>query len=175
MEKVIVIGCPGGGKSTFARRLQQLTGLPLHHLDNLWHRPDRTTVGREEFDRRLGELLAGAQWIIDGNYNRTMERRMAACDTVFLLDYPTEVCLAGAAARVGQAHDDLPWVEETLDPEFRQWIEEFHDTQLPRIYELLAQYREGREIVIFRTRDEADAWLRLYEQGKSCYNDTKSF
>lgn len=164
MEKVIIIGCPGGGKSTFARRLQQLTGLPLHHLDTIWHKPDRTTVTREEFDRRLDELLAGRYWIVDGNYQRTIERRLAACDTVFLLNYPTQVCLAGAAARVGQAHDDLPWVEESLDPEFRQWIETFAQTQLPQIYALLEHYRAGRQIMIFHSRDEADAWLRLYEQ-----------
>ena len=167
MKKVIVIGCPGGGKSTFARRLRDLSGLPLHHLDTIWHKPDRTTVSRQEFDEKLGALLAQDTWIIDGNYNRTMERRMAACDTVFLLDYPVEVCLAGAQERVGQPHSDLPWVEETLDPEFRQWIVDFAATQLPQVYELLAQYGQGREIVIFRNRQEADAWLRLYESHKA--------
>ena len=163
MQKVIVIGCPGGGKSTFARRLHKLSGLPLHHLDTIWHKPDRTTVSRQEFDEKLGLLLAQDEWVIDGNYNRTMERRMAACDTVFLLDYPVEVCLSGAAERVGQPHSDLPWLEETLDPEFRRWIEDFAATQLPHVYELLAQYGVGRNIVIFHSREEADAWLRLYE------------
>lgn len=167
MKKAIVIGCPGAGKSTFARCLRDLSGLPLHHLDTIWHKADRTTVTREEFDARLGELLSGEAWIIDGNYNRTIERRIAGCDTVFLLDYPTEVCLAGAAARVGQPHSDLPWLEESFDPEFRQWIEEFSRTQLPHIYQLLAQYRAGREIVIFRDHEEADAWLRLYEQSQT--------
>ena len=163
MQKVIVIGCPGGGKSTFARRLHKLSGLPLHHLDTIWHKPDRTTVSRQEFDEKLGLLLAQDEWIIDGNYNRTMERRMAACDTVFLMDYPTDVCLAGAAARVGQVREEMPWTEETLDPEFAQYIRDFAARQLPRVYELLAQYGEGRNIVIFHSREEADAWLRLYE------------
>ncbi len=167
MKKVIVIGCPGGGKSTFARRLQASSGLPLHHLDTIWHKPDRTTVSREVFDEKLGQLLAQEEWIIDGNYNRTLERRMAACDTVFLLDYPVAVCLEGAQQRVGQPHSDLPWLEETFDPEFRQWIEDFAQTQLPRIYALLAQYGQGREIVIFRSREDADAWLRLYEAAKA--------
>lgn len=167
LKKVIVIGCSGAGKSVFARRLRDVTGLPLHHLDTVWHRADRTTVSREEFDARLAELLAGDCWIIDGNYNRTLERRLAACDTVFLLDYPVELCLAGAAARVGQVREDMPWTEPSLDPEFRRWIEDFTASQLPRIYALLAQYREGRRTVIFHTREEADAWLRLYETQKA--------
>ena len=171
MKKILVIGCPGSGKSTFARRLRDLTGLPLYYLDQIWHKPDRTTISRPEFDAALGEILAQDTWIIDGNYSRTLERRMAACDAVFLMDYPTEVCLAGAAARVGQVREEMPWVEEALDPEFARYIEAFAAEQLPRVYELLAQYGEGREIVIFRSREEANAWLRLYEARNACYTE----
>ena len=55
MKKVLVIGCPGSGKSTFARRLRDRTGLPLYPLDLLWHRPDKTTVSEAEFDAALAE------------------------------------------------------------------------------------------------------------------------
>ena len=164
MKKIIVLGCPGAGKSTFARRLRDITGLPLYYLDQIWHRPDRTTVSRPEFDAALGEILATDEWIIDGNYKRTVERRLAACDTAFLLDYPTDVCMAGVTARVGQKREEMPWVEDALDPEFAQYVRDFAADQLPHDYELLAQYGEGREIVIFHTREEADAWLRLYEE-----------
>lgn len=159
MNKVIVIGCPGAGKSTFARRLRDKTGLPLHCLDLIWHRPDKTNIPREEFDEKLSQIIKTDRWIIDGNYNRTLEMRLAACDTVFLLDYPTEVCLAGAQARVGQKREDMPWVEETLDEEFRQWILDFPDTALPKIYGLLVTYAPGRKIRIFRTRAEAESYL----------------
>lgn len=57
MRRVLVIGCPGAGKSTFARRLRDATGLPLYYLDMLWHKPDRTTITREEFDIRLQMIL----------------------------------------------------------------------------------------------------------------------
>ena len=167
MEKVLIIGCPGGGKSTFARALRDKTGLPLYYLDRIWHKPDGTQVSRQDFDARLAEILPRDRWITDGNYLRTMERRLQACDTVFLLDYPLEVCLAGAAARVGKPHEDLPWVEETFDPEFRQWIEAFPRTQLPVVRELLEKYRQGRTVHVFHTRAEADAWLaRQTQEGK---------
>lgn len=159
LKRIIIIGSPGAGKSTFARKLRDITGLPLHYLDLLWHKPDRTTIPREEFDAKLEEILASERWIIDGNYQRTIERRLQACDTVFLLDYPVEQCLEGAQERVGRKREEMPWVEETLDETFRQFILEFRQTKLPKIYTLLEQYKVGREIVVFKSRIEAEAWL----------------
>lgn len=157
MKRILVIGCPGAGKSTFARRLRDKTGLPLYHLDLIWHKPDRTNISRKEFDERLSEILKKDEWIIDGNYDRTLEMRLKKCDTVFLLDLPTEVCLEGAAARVGKAHGDLPWVETEFDEEFRQRILDFPDRCLPHIYELTEKYKE-KNIIIFKSREEIDAY-----------------
>lgn len=95
MKKVIVIGCPGAGKSTFSRKLAAKTGLPLHYLDMIWHRADRTVIGREEFDKRLDKLVKEDEWIIDGNYARTLPVRLAHCDTVFFFDIPLELCIEG--------------------------------------------------------------------------------
>jgi hypothetical protein len=116
-------------------------------------------ITREEFDARLLEIVQKDCWIIDGNYLRTMELRLHACDTEILLDYPTEVCLAGAAARVGTVHEDLPWVEAVFDEEFRQWISGFRKEVLPKIYALLSKYENEKNILIFKTRAEADAYL----------------
>lgn len=160
MHRILVIGCPGAGKSTFARALRDKTGLPLHYLDMLWHRPDGSNISRPEFDAGLARMLEQDRWIIDGNYLRTMECRLERCDTVFLLDYPCQVCLEGAAARIGKPREDMPWVEKEFDPEFRQWIEEFAAAQLPRIYELLQRYEAGRQVVVFHSRQEADAYLQ---------------
>lgn len=159
MERVIIIGCAGAGKSTFARGLRDVTGLPLYYLDRLWHRPDRTTVTRAEFDAGLEEILRRDRWIIDGNYRRTLEVRLRACDTVFLLDMPLEVCLAGAAARIGKRREDLPWLETEFDEEFRQWILHFPERNLPELYETVERYRQGRRTVVFRSREETETYL----------------
>lgn len=158
-DRIIVIGCPGAGKSTFARRLREKTGLPLIYLDRLWHRPDRTTVSREEFDRRLERILAGRRWIIDGNYARTLERRLCACEAVFFLDLPTEECLAAAAARVGQPREDMPWVETEFDGEFRRQILDFPQRERPKILQLLAGCRDQKRVTVFRSRDEIAGYL----------------
>ena len=160
MKKIIVIGCPGSGKTTFAEKLFDQIGLPLFHLDAIWHKPDRTHIAREEFDRYLSDILAGECWIIDGNYSRTVERRIAACDTLFLFDLPTEVCLEGAISRIGKKRSDMPWTDTELDPNLKKEIEEFRVKNLPVIYTLIEQYQNGKEIVIFRSREEADRFIQ---------------
>ena len=68
MKKIIVIGCPGSGKSTFARALHNKTGIPLYHLDMMYWNADKTTVGKRAFLERLSAVLEREAWIIDGNY-----------------------------------------------------------------------------------------------------------
>lgn len=159
MKRVVVIGCPGSGKTTFAEGLHRVSGLPLYYLDAIWHKADRTHVTREEFDTRLAKILAKDAFIIDGHYSRTVERRIAAADTVFLFDLPTEVCLAGAIARLGKKRPDMPFCDTVLDERFKTEIEEFRERCLPTLYTLLHTYREGREVIIFKTREEADRYL----------------
>ena len=160
MKKAIVIGCPGSGKTTFAEKLNKKTGLPLFYLDAIWHKPDRTHISREEYDVRLAEILALDEWIIDGNYSRTVESRIAACDTVFLFDLPAEVCIQGATDRLGKGRYDLAWIEKELDPEFEMFIRDFSKTSLPKIYELLEKYKSKVQITVFKSREEADNYLK---------------
>ncbi len=175
MQRIIVIGCPGAGKSTFARALRDSTGLPLIYLDSIYHKPDRTTLTREEFDLRLREILWQKQWIIDGNYGRTLPERFEACDTVIFLDYPTELCLAGAAARVGQQREEIPWVEEALDPAFAQWIRDFSERAdgRERICRLIEQYKACRDIHICTSREMAAQLLLTIQQTQKDLCDDK--
>ena len=115
--------------------------------------------GKVHFDKKLGEIIKQPQWIIDGNYLRTLPLRFEHCERVFFFDMPGDVCLEGAAARVGTVREDLPWVETEFDADFRQYIIDFPKDQLPVIYRLIDQYKDTRRIVIFRSREEADAYL----------------
>ena len=162
MKRVIVIGCPGSGKPTFAEKLNKVTGLPLYYLDAIWHKPDKTHISREEFDQRILEIFATDNWIIDGNYNRTVEMRLKKCDTVILFDLPTEVCLQGATERLGKGRYDLPWIETELDPEFEGFIKAFADNSLPKLYALIEKYRAEKQVIIFKSRKEADDFLKHY-------------
>ncbi len=158
MKKVMVIGCPGSGKSTFSRALYKATGLPLCHLDMLKWNADRTTVPRQVFLERLNRVMQQDSWIIDGNYGSTMELRMDACDTVFFLDYSVEVCMDGVMRRKGQPRSDMPWIETGEDEDFLQFIRDYQSVSRPVVLELLEKYA-GKNIFVFTCRDEAAAYL----------------
>ena len=132
MKKIIVIGCPGSGKSTFSRLLHDKTGIPLYHLDMMYWNADRTTVEKSEFLARLSAVMEKDEWIIDGNYSSTMDMRMAACDTVIFLDFPLDACLDGIKERRGKPRDDMPWVETEEDAEFIEFIKSYNERQRPR-------------------------------------------
>ena len=161
MKKIMIVGCPGSGKSTFARALRDATGLPLYYLDMLYWNADRTTVSKEVFRERLEEVLAQEQWIIDGNYGSTMERRMQACDTVFFLDYDTEICLEGIRARRGKPREDMPWLEIAEDAEFRQFVRDYQEGSRPKVLALLEKYAD-KQTIIFHSREEAEEYLAVF-------------
>lgn len=159
MKKIMIIGCPGSGKSTFSRALHEKTGIPLYHLDMMFWNADRTTVEKQVFMERLKNAMERDEWIIDGNYGSTIELRLAACDTVFFLDYPVEVCLQGIRQRRGKPRSDMPWFEtEEEDAEFINFIKSYNSESRPQVMALLEKYAH-KNIYIFRSRAEKDAFL----------------
>lgn len=162
MKKIIVIGCPGGGKSTFSKALESIIKIPLYHLDIMYWNEDKTTVDKTVFQKRLLEVIEKDEWIIDGNYASTMDMRMKACDTVFFLDYPLDVCLSGILERRGKPRSDMPWVEKEneLDEEFIRFITNYREESRPEVLSLLERYSD-KKIYVFQSRKEADEFLEV--------------
>ena len=165
MERVMIIGCGGAGKSTLARRLGEKTGLPVVHLDQIWWEPGHWQhMSREEFDIRLQAEMEKPRWILDGNFNRTMEVRLEQCDTVIFLDLPRLVCLTSWLGRViknwGTARPDMaPGCCEWFDPEMAKWIWNFNKQNRKRYLELLSR-AEGKRVYILHSRWEVARFLK---------------
>ena len=157
MERVMIIGCGGAGKSTLARQLGEKTGLPVVHLDQIWWAPGNWKhLSREEFDVQLREEIEKPRWILDGNFNRTIPERLEKCDTVIYLDLPRYVCLLSWIKRVitnwGTARPDMAeGCAEWFDPEMAGWILRFNKDNRQRYYQLLNE-TEGIETIVLRNR-----------------------
>ncbi|RKM59413.1 adenylate kinase [Butyrivibrio sp. CB08] len=158
-NKIIVIGCSGSGKSTFSKKLHEITQLPLIHLDNVWWKADRSHISRDEFDQQLDEIMQGEKWIVDGDYSRTYEVRFQKCDTVIFLDYSYDECMNGIIGRVGQDRSDMPWTEQELDPELVQLVENYASENRPVVMSLFEKYPDKKKIM-FTSRSEASEWLK---------------
>ena len=163
MERIMIIGCPGAGKTTLALALKEKLGLPLVHLDQLWWKGNWENVTREEFDSRLAMALNMEKWIIDGNYSRTIEMRLQRCDTIIYLDFDRWQCLWGMAQRVicnyGKHRPDMGGnCKERFDWEFVKWIWNFNDQNRVRNYTWIAQAKHAKAIVL-KNRKEVKRFL----------------
>ena len=161
-NRIMIVGCPGSGKSSLARDLHEKTGLPLIHLDNIWWKPDRTHITREEFDSRLQTILQEKQWIIDGDYSRTYELRFSACDTVIFLDFSEEACMDGIRKRIGKNRPDIPWTENQLDPELVKEVVNYRKENRPKLYSLMEKYPD-KQVLVFKTRAQTQDWISAEE------------
>lgn len=165
MERVMIIGCGGAGKSTLARKLGEKTGLPVVHLDQIWWAPGNWQhLTREEFDERMMQEMEKPQWILDGNFNRTLELRLSRCDTVIYLDMPRLVCIKNWIGRViknwGHARVDMAeGCNEWFDPEMLRWIWKFNKQNRRRYYRLLEDVEEV-DIIILKNRRQVERFLQ---------------
>lgn len=164
MERILIIGCGGSGKSTLARQLGEKTGLPVIHLDQIYWRPGNWEhLSKDAFEAELKLELQKPRWIIDGNFKRTIELRLDACDTVIYLDYNRVTCLLGLIKRVvsnyGKARADMaPGCKERFDPEFAKWIWNFNRKYRKTFYAMLSE-RKDLQIFIFKNRRQTKRFL----------------
>ena len=162
MQRVLVIGSPGAGKSTLSHALARRCGLPLHHLDRMFWLPGWIERDRADGRSELAQVLAQDCWIIDGNYGSTLPLRIARADTVVWLDYPTALCLGRAVRRWwmyrGQSRPDMTeGCLERLDGEFLLYILNFRRAWRQRNATALTGF--GGTVVRLGGAAQTEAWL----------------
>ncbi len=161
-QRIIIIGCSGSGKSTLARKLAEATGLPLVHLDQLWWRENWQHISREEFDMLLRAEVEKDRWIIDGNFDRTMDIRMAKCDAVIFFDLPRIVCVTSVIKRVitsyGRSRPDMgAGCPERFDLSFLKFVWNFNRDKRGKCLDRIAA--SGKTLYHIRSRKELPALI----------------
>ena len=168
MERIVIIGCGGAGKSTLARQLGEKLDIPVVHLDKLFWRPGWVQVSKEEFDKLHREALAREKWIMDGNFDRTMEERITRSDTVIYLDFSRFACLMGVLKRVfttyGKVRPDMgEGCPERIDWDFLKWVWDFNKNKREKNYRLLNE-AEGKETIVLKNRRAVKKFLEQVGQ-----------
>ena len=164
MNRVLVIGSSGAGKSTFSRRLADITGLPLIHLDRFFWKPGWVETDKAEWSNTVARSLEGERWIIDGNYGGTMEMRLAACDTAIFLDLPRSICTCRVIKRVltykkGARPDMADGCDERLDFEFIKFVWNYPKRSRPSVINRLERIRDTKSVITLFSPAEVEMFL----------------
>ena len=164
MERILIIGCGGAGKSTLARKLGEKLNLPVVHLDQLFWKPGWIASSKEEIDEKIRLELAKDRWIIDGNYNRTIPERIKYCDTVIYLDFSRFACLRGVCKRIlttyGTVRPDMgEGCPERIDFDFLKWVWNFNKKNRENYYRLLNETK-GVETIVLKNRRMVKRFLQ---------------
>jgi len=176
MQRVLVMGSSGSGKSTFALRLAELTGLPFVSLDALYWQPGWQPSEPEPFRQRAAAAAHGPGWVMDGNYisSGAGELRRELADTVIWFDLPRLVCLTGIMKRIvttyGVVRPEMaPGCPEQIDLEFIRYVWTYRQQQRPKLLEYFAALRPDQALICFNSRQQADRYL---EGAKAASNAT---
>jgi adenylate kinase family enzyme len=161
-RRILVVGCSGAGKTTFAVRLAEVLGLPVIHLDAEYWRPGWQHTPADEWPSRVDDLAAQDRWVMDGNYGGTLERRLARAEAVVFLDVPRLTCLRRVILRSwryrGRPGPGLPdGCPERLEWQFLMWVWDFERRSRGRVVSLLAA--SGLPVVRLCDRRETERWL----------------
>ncbi len=168
MERILIIGCGGAGKSTLARQLGDKLGLPVVHLDKLFWHPGWVESSKDEIDGKIMAELQKPRWIMDGNYNRTLPKRIGYCDTVIYLDFSRIACLWGVLKRVvttyGTVRADMgEGCPERFDLDFLKWVWNFNKEKREQYYRMLNE-AEAVEIIVLKNRRMVHRFLNELER-----------
>lgn len=166
MQRVLVLGSSGSGKSTFAIRLAGITGLPMISIDAVYWQPGWTGPDLATFSQQMTELAQSERWIMDGNYQShgAGELRRSRADTVFWFDLPRHVCMTGILTRIARSYGRVrpemaPGCPERFDAEFFRYVWTYRAKQRPKLLAYLDDLCSDQSFVTFSRRTEANDYL----------------
>src|SRR5438876_1707988 len=112
MKRVVILGRGAAGKSTLARQLGEVAGLPVVELDKIFWRSGLSPTPRAEWIELQEKLIQKEEWILDGDLGPydAVEVRLRAADTIILLDFSLFRCAWRALRRSRERGDFWRWL-----------------------------------------------------------------
>lgn len=163
VQRVAVVGSGGAGKSTLARRMGAATGLPVIHLDRLFWHPGWVPTPDDEWGLIVEQVAAKERWITDGNYSRTLEKRLVRAEAIVLIDFPPWRTLPriwlrtlrnyGKDTQADGCPDHFSW-------EFTKWVANYRRRSLRRVLAKIEEYAPDTTLYRLRTPRQVEAFLR---------------
>lgn len=163
MKKILIFGSCGAGKSTFAKRLHELLGIEIIHLDQHYWKPNWTKTESEEWQKRIAEFIRGEQWIMDGNYRSTMDLRLPQADTVIWLDFPPVVCFYRLFKRrlKNNRVDELDGCRERVTFELLKWVLwKFPRENRKDIIKRLESVKNEKAVYVLRSNEDIESFFK---------------
>ena len=171
MQRILVTGCCGAGKSTFSKKLQSILKLELIHLDQYYHKPNWEEPEKAEWEKIVNSLVQKPSWIMDGNFSGTMDIRIKSADTIIYLDYPTLKCFWRIIKRIVKHHgvvrsDMANGCKEQFDLEFLHFVLTFNSKNRKRFIQKLNLVKDEKKVLIFKTDKQANKFLAQISEFK---------
>ncbi|MEC4020477.1 topology modulation protein [Streptomyces sp. H27-D2] len=163
MKKVAIVGCGGSGKSYLARQVGKILDAPVTHLDAAFYDDEWNALPMEKFSEVQRGLVAKPRWVIDGNYNSTLQIRLEACDTVVLMDVSTPAALWGIVSRQirhGAGHKGNG-VHNRIHWGVIKYVATYRRKMRPRVMMKIEEFAAGHaEVVLLTSRRHTRRWLQ---------------
>ncbi|MFJ6413941.1 DNA topology modulation protein [Terribacillus saccharophilus] len=164
MNRIALIGSGGSGKSTLAMDIGKILDIEVWHLDAILWKPNWILTPREEQKQIQSQLVSQGSWIIDGNYQSTLDIRLEAADTIIFLDMPRSLCLYRVWKRRLMYHnrsrpDMQSGCKEKIDLQFLKWIWDFPSKKRPQMQHKLAELGMDKQIIRLRSPREVKGFL----------------
>jgi adenylate kinase family enzyme len=171
VKKVAVIGCGGAGKSTLSRVLSEELNIPVYHLDRLYWKPGWIPTENDEWEDILRDLISKEEWILDGNFSRTLDIRIKNADTVIFLNMPMYLCLYRIIKRrfmyIGKTRPDMnEGCPEKIDLDFVKWVCGYNKNQKSRILDKLDMISKEKNVIILNSSSEVSSFILNLKSNK---------